>query len=396
MAIKLKPLRDQVMVITGASSGIGLATARAAARQGAKLVLTARNEESLQNAVNEINATGGRAVHVAADIADRNQVQQVADAAVRHFGGFDTWVNVAGISIYGRLQEVSDEDHHRLFETNFWGIVYASRIAVAHLKQRGGALINIGSVASDVPMPLQGMYVASKHAVKGFTNVLRLELQQEGAPVSVTLIKPAGINTPFPHHAKNYLDHEPKLPPPAYQPEEVAYAILHAATHPEREIFIGSAGKMMSTFQKLSPKAMEWVSRKVMTTQQYRNEPPRRRGDALYGAGRDGLVHGDQPGYVMKKSLYTRASLRPVLAGALLAGAGLLALAYAGRGRIKNRLVGSDGTSAQDRTPVQDVRADQEGTIIREGTSGTSAQDVTIIRDVTLTRDGTLVQNGTV
>ncbi len=386
MAIKLKSLRDQVMVITGASSGIGLATARAAARQGARVVLTARNEEALQNAVAEINAAGGRAVHVAADIADRNQVQQVADAAVRHFGGFDTWVNVAGISIYGRIEEVSDEDHRRLFETNFWGIVYASRIAVAHLKQRGGALINIGSVASDVPMALQGMYVASKHAVKGFTNVLRVELQAEGAPVSVTLIKPAGINTPFPHHAKNYLAQEPKLPPPAYQPEEVAYAILHAATHPEREIFIGSAGKMMSSFQKMAPKAMEWVSRKMMTRQQYRNEPARKRGDALYAAGRDGLVHGDQPGYVMKTSLYTRASLQPVLVGTLLAGAGLLALAYVGRDRIKSGLAGQDGTSARDGALVQDGISLQDGTL---------TQDVTIIRDVTLTRDGTLVQGGT-
>ena len=374
------------MVITGASSGIGLATARAAARQGAKVVLTARNEEALRNAVQEINAAGGRAVHVTADIADRHQVQQVADAAVRHFGGFDTWVNVAGISIYGPIEAVSDEDHRRLFETNFWGVVYASRIAVAHLKRRGGALINIGSVASDVPMALQGMYVASKHAVKGFTNVLRLELRQEGAPVSVTLIKPAGIDTPFPHHAKNYLDHEPKLPPPAYEPGEVAYAILHAATHPEREIFIGSAGKMMSTFQQLAPRAMEWVSRKVMTTQQYRNEPPRRRGDALYEAGQDGLVFGDQPGYVMKTSLYTRASLRPVLVGTLLAGAGLLALAYVGRDRVKNALAGPDGTSAQDGIPGQNATPVGDGL---------STGDVTLVRDVRLTRDGTLVQGST-
>ncbi len=220
MSVSLKPLRDQVMVITGASSGIGLATAQAAATKGARLVLSSRNGAVLQDIERQINGAGGQAIHVVADVGRREEVQRIADAAVQCFGGFDTWVNNAGLSIWGRLEEVSDEDHHRLFETNFWGVVYGSLIAVAHLKRRGGALINLGSLVSDVAIPLQGMYRASKHAIKGFTDALRMELEEEGAPISVTLIKPTSINTPFPQHAKNYMDKEPKLPPPSIHPRK--------------------------------------------------------------------------------------------------------------------------------------------------------------------------------
>ena len=125
----------------------------------------------------------------------------------------------------------SEANAWRLFEINFWGTVYGSLIAAEHLKRRGGALINVGSVASDLALPIQGMYSASKHAVRGFTDALRMELEEAGAPVSVTLIKPTSINTPLPQHARNDTDREPKLPPPVYEPEEVAMAILHAAQH---------------------------------------------------------------------------------------------------------------------------------------------------------------------
>src|SRR6185437_7622371 len=116
---------------------------------------------------------------------------------------------------------------------------------------------------SDVAIPLQGMYSASKHAVKGFTDALRIELEEEGAPISVTLIKPTSINTPFPQHAKNYTDKEPKLPPPIYEPEEVAHAIVHAASHPERDIYVGSSSKMMSSLNKSALRVMDWLNERV-------------------------------------------------------------------------------------------------------------------------------------
>src|SRR5690348_11041294 len=288
MNTRLKPIREQVIVITGASSGIGLATAKAAAEEGARLVLAARDEDSLKRIVAELKAHGADAIHVMADVGQRAQVQAIADRALEHFGGFDTWVNDAGVSIYGRLEEVSDEDHHRLFDTNFWGVVYGSQVAVKHLRANGGALINLGSVASDMSLPLQGMYCASKHAIKGYTDALRLELEEQHAPVSVTLIKPTSIATPFAQHAKNYLPKEPTLPPPLYKPEDVAQAILYAAGHPVRDIYVGGAGKVMTTLNKNFPSVMDKISSRMMTAMQMRDETAHARDDSLAHAGHDG------------------------------------------------------------------------------------------------------------
>src|SRR5205085_8956246 len=170
MNVQLKKLNEQVVVITGASSGIGLATARMAAKQGARLVLAARTEEALKQLADEITQAGGAAIYVVADVGREEDVRRIAAEAVARFGGFDTWVNDAGVSIYGKITDVPTEDLRRLFETNFWGVVYGSRAAAEHLRTRGGALINVGSALSDRALPLQGMYCASKHAVKGFTD----------------------------------------------------------------------------------------------------------------------------------------------------------------------------------------------------------------------------------
>lgn len=321
-ARRLKPIREQTIVITGASSGIGLATAKAAAEEGAKLVLAARDENSLKQIADELSRWGGNAIHVVADVGRREQVQAIADRAIERFGGFDTWVNDAGVSIYGHIEEVSDEDHHRLFDTNFWGVVYGSRIAVKHLRQRGGALINLGSVASEMSLPLQGMYSASKHAIKGFTDALRLELEEQDAPVSVTLIKPTSIATPFAQHAKNYTDREPTLPPPLYKPEDVARAILYAARHPVRDIYVGGAGKVMTTLNKNFPSVMDRVSEKMMTGMQLRDEPAHAREDSLAHAGHDGRIEGDYPDRHPRHSLYSPVSRHPLMAGVLVAAAG--------------------------------------------------------------------------
>ena len=323
MPRQLKNIADQVIVITGASSGIGLATAHAAARQGARVVLTARNESALQEAVRQIRGVGGKAVHVVADVTKPEELENVAKTAMHEFGGFDTWVNNAGLGIFGRLQEVTDEDSRRLFDVNFWGLVYGTKIAAAHLKSRGGAIINLGSVVSDVAFPVQGMYCASKHAIKGFTDAFRMEMEEAGAPISITLIKPASINTPFPFHAKNYMSQEPKLPPPVYTPESVADAIVYAAAHGGRDYYIGAGGKLMSSLNKHFPSLVDWIGARTVRKQSTFNRPPSRsRAGALYDAGQDGSVHGDSPHFVMT-SVYTKAILKPVLTSSVVALLGL-------------------------------------------------------------------------
>lgn len=338
MAIQLKKLKNQVLVITGASSGIGLTTALAAAKEGAKVVLAARNQEALAKIEQQIKDAGGEATHVVADVAKREDLQKVADTAISQYGGFDTWVNNAGVSIYGKLSQVSDEDSRRLFETNYWGVVYGSLIAAEHLRSKGGAIINLGSELSDLAIPLQGMYSASKHAVKGFTDALRVELKEDGAPVSVTLVKPAGINTPYPQHARNYTDHELTLPPPVYAPEEVAHAILHAAAHPERDIFVGGASKFFSSSNKYMPGVVDWINSKFMTKQQVREQrPAQHKEGALHQHAEDGHKYGNYDGHMVKTSYYTRASINPIVTGTVIAAATATAIALMGRKNGKSK-----------------------------------------------------------
>ncbi|MBA2732669.1 MAG: SDR family oxidoreductase, partial [Acidobacteria bacterium] len=264
MNVQLKKLGEQTIVITGASSGIGLVTARMAAQQGARLVLAARSEDALRQLTNEITVAGGQAIYVVADVGQEADVRRIAEAAIQKFGGFDTWVNNAGVSIYGRVLDVSMDDHRQLFETNYWGLVHGSRVAAMHLRKRGGAIINVGSSLSDRAIPLQGTYCASKHAVKGYTDALRMELEEEGAPISVTLIKPSAIDTPYKDHAKNYLPVEPQNPPPVYAPETVAEAILYSAEHPERDVFIGAGGKAISVSGEYAPRLTDKVMKAAL------------------------------------------------------------------------------------------------------------------------------------
>ena len=249
----------------------------------------------------------------------------LADETIKAFGGFDTWVNNAGLGIFGRLEQVSDEDHQRLFQVNFWGLVYGTQIASAHLKPKGGAIINLGSVVSDVAFPVQGMYCASKHAIKGFTDAFRMELEEARAPVSVTLIKPASIDTPFRVHAKNYLVEEPTLPPPVYQPEDVADAILYAAEHGGRDYYIGGGGKLMSSLNKHIPAAIDWLASR-MGSMESSGPPSRPREGSLHAVAVDGDVHGN-PTSMVRRSVYTRTQTHPLTSAALIALVGVAALA---------------------------------------------------------------------
>jgi short-subunit dehydrogenase len=337
--MKLKKVSQQTIVITGATSGIGLTTARMAARKGAQLVLIARNEDALRQLADELNGKNTEAIYFAADVADENALQNAADAAITRFGGFDTWVNNAGVSIYGEILETQLEDMRRLFDTNFWGVVNGSRIAAEHLKNRGGALINVGSVLSDRAIPVQGVYCASKHAVKGFTDAFRMELESENYPISVTLIKPSAINTPYTEHARNLMPNEPNVPPPVYAPELVAEAILFCAQNVVRDFTVGEGGKMISLMGNLAPrltdKAMEWSA---AATQQKASPDTGNRPDSLYETHSDLRERGNYDGIVFEESLYQRAKLNPLVTSAILIGgaAALAALVASKSNRERN------------------------------------------------------------
>lgn len=323
MKPQLKPLDQQVIVITGASSGIGLATAKMAAQAGARLVLVARNEEALREVEKNLDA-GDRVMHIVADVGKREDLERVASDTIRHFGHFDTWINNAGSSIWGRFDDVDDEDHQKVIQTNYWGTHYGSSVAIRHLRTRGGALINVGSLESAAALPFHSSYSASKHAVKAMTDVLRVELQKSGAPVSVTLVRPPAIDTLFNDHAKNTLPSAATFPPPVYAPEVVAQAILHAAEHPQRDVYIGNA-KMFTRMAQLAPGLTDWISRSVLYDMLQSGRRDSHRQGALHnedvGNVVDGRTSGNYPGKVLQSSLYTRIAQKPKTAAAGALGA---------------------------------------------------------------------------
>jgi short-subunit dehydrogenase len=292
MSASLKPISEQVIVITGASSGIGLATALEAAKQGAQVVLAARSEQTLSAIVSRIREAGGQATFVVADVSRREDVERIAETALASFGRVDTWVNNAGVSAYGRLEQHQEQDARRIFDVNFWGVVHGSLVALPLLRQNGGALINVGSEVSEAVAPIQGIYSASKHAVKGYTDTLRIELLEAGEEhISVTLIQPTAVDTPFPQHARNYMAEEPKLPTPQIDPQDVAEAILKAAREPERDVKVGGAAVLKTTMAKLAPSLADKMSTKVID-QQKADEPPRDPEGTLYKAGESGYTRG--------------------------------------------------------------------------------------------------------
>ncbi|MEE4537479.1 MAG: SDR family oxidoreductase [Erythrobacter sp.] len=335
MTQSLKPLDQQTVVITGATSGIGLATARRAAREGANVVMVARNESELEDQAKAIRAHGGRAATCAVDVAEDGYAEKVGEVAKREFGGFDSWVNNAAAAMFGDMLDISLEEHRQVMETGYFGTVRGSLYAAAELTKRGGgALINVGSVLSERAILLQGPYCAMKHAVQGFTEALRMELQRDDANISVTLIKPNGMDTPYPEHARNKLSKPAALPPILYDPELVAKAICFACANPRRELVVGGQGLMITSVGNLFPgitdKVMEaFMGRPAQTTD---TAPEDGAADNLFEPREDGRVRSNQDRFVRKTSLALEAQMRPVLTTVLaLGGIGAALIASATR-----------------------------------------------------------------
>ena len=328
----LKPLNQQSIVITGATSGIGLATARRAARAGACVFLIARGEADLKALTEELQATGARAAWAVADVADHAALSEAAEKCVRLFGGFDTWVNNAGVSIYGAIRATTLDDQRRMFETNYWGVVNGSLVAAEHLRKRynGGAIVNVGSILSDAPMPIQGVYSASKHAVKGFTNALRMELMREEAPITVSLVKPAAVDSPWSRQARSLTGYASQNPQPVYATHVVADTILYCAGHPIREITVGGGGRLIAGLYSVLPGLAEPLfARFAPSLMRDRGSAYQPFDDGLSDPGDDGL--DEEVHYPMVRQFSALAEVRKhpgITSGvvAVLAGIGIAAL----------------------------------------------------------------------
>jgi short-subunit dehydrogenase len=317
-----KPLNQQVIVITGASSGIGLATARRAAREGSRLLLASRHEEALRDICRDIKNAGGEAIYVVADVGEPADMQRIADTAIETFGGFDTWVNNAGVVIFSELKDLPVDEHQRLFQTNYWGVVHGSHVAAEHFKQRigGGTLINVASINSEMPVPILGAYSASKAAVKAFSEVLRMELMNEKAPVKVSIIMPSGISTPISEHARSHMKDQGKVLPPMYDVELVASTILKAAIRPVRNITVGETGRLSMLAWSLLPTLMDHVISRTLPKAQSSGKPKLPH-DNLFAPVNDGEVYVEGKRQGIPVSPYTQARLHP----AISLGVGLLA-----------------------------------------------------------------------
>lgn len=238
--------------MTGASSGIGRATALDFARRGGRVVLAARRAAALEDVARECREAGGEALAVPTDVTDERAVEQLAHAAAERFGRIDVWVNNAGVALFARFEETPPEAFRRVVETNLFGYVHGARAVLPWFrKQGGGVLINNASVVGKAGAPYVSAYVLAKFAIVGFSESLRQELLDSG--IEVCTILPASIDTPLFQHAANFTGRAVKPLDPIYDPEMVAAAIVRSARRPRREVFVGNAGRRLALIRSLAP-----------------------------------------------------------------------------------------------------------------------------------------------
>jgi NAD(P)-dependent dehydrogenase (short-subunit alcohol dehydrogenase family) len=330
--MRLKPAEEQVVVLCGASSGIGREAALQFARRGAKVVVAARSEAGLESLVAEIRQDGGEALAVPTDVTEFHQVKALADRAVEVYGHLDTWVHLAAVSIYATFEETDPEEFKQIIDVNLTGQAFGAMAALPYLKrQGGGALICVSSIEARRSFPYQSAYAASKHGVEGMVEALRMELEHEGLPISVTNIMPAAINTPFFNKARTKLGVKPKGVPPFYQPKIVADAILYAAEHPTRDLFVGGVGKLLDLGQKLSPRLMDHLLG-VFSFKMQKTDQPKGVVDAnnlFRPLDTFNYSEGDFSHLAFKHSTYNAIkqsqTAKTIVLGSLLGAAGVLA-----------------------------------------------------------------------
>ncbi|MEU8437647.1 SDR family oxidoreductase [Streptomyces sp. NPDC029216] len=245
----------QTVVITGASAGVGRATARAFAARGARVALIARGRAGLEAAANEVAQAGGTPLVLPADVADAAQVAAAADRVEAAFGPVDVWVNVAFTTVFAPFEEIRPEEFRRVTEVTYLGYVHGTRAALDRMLPRNsGTIVQVGSVLGERAIPLQSAYCGAKHAVQGFTSAVRTELLHRGSRVKVTVVQLPAVNTPQFSWGLSRMPRRPQPVPPIYQPEVAARAIVHAADHPGRRMYtVGGAGLVTLMANRIAP-----------------------------------------------------------------------------------------------------------------------------------------------
>jgi short-subunit dehydrogenase len=333
MDIELKPVEEQVVVLMGASSGIGRDAAKLFARRGAKVVVSARDEAGLVSLVDEIRAHGGEATYRVADVVNFEEVKQVAEHAHQSYGRIDSWVHLAAVSIYATFEETTVEEFRQVIDVNLMGQIHGAKAALPYLRMQGrGALIHISSIEGVRTLPYQAAYGASKHGVNGFLQALRLELLHERMPISVTTVMPASINTPFFNKARTKLGVMPKGMPPIYSPRVVAQSIVFAAENAIPEIYAGDAARLFAASQKFTPRLLDKFLLATGFEQQRSSRPKSRRApDNMYAPveGYD-RVKGDfskqQIPVSISNEFQRNKALRAGIAGVLVGAAAAAAV----------------------------------------------------------------------
>jgi NAD(P)-dependent dehydrogenase (short-subunit alcohol dehydrogenase family) len=282
-----RSLTGSVVVVTGASSGIGRATGLAFAHRGGRVVLAARRAGALEELARQCQAAGGQALAAPTDVTDEAAVAELARRAVERFGRIDIWVNNAGVYLLGSLEATPSEAFRQVLETNFFGYVHGARAVLPHFREQGhGVLINNASVYSHIGAPWLTAYVSSKFAVRGFSEALRQELG-DLPNVHVCTVSPSPIDTPIFASTANYSGRAVKAPPPTYPPEQVASAILASALHPERERIVGGAGRLATVAELVAPRRFERINRRYVDALQFTTGPAPATDGNLYAPSSD-------------------------------------------------------------------------------------------------------------
>jgi short-subunit dehydrogenase len=326
----------EIVVVTGASAGVGRATAHAFASQGAHLGLIARGTKGLQAAAAEVEQRGGKALTLPTDIADPDSVETAAQRVEDQFGPIDIWVNCAMATIFAPFHHISPGEFRRATEVTYLGFVYGTMAALKRMRPRNqGTIVQVGSALSYRAIPLQSVYCGAKFAIRGFTDSLRTELMHDGVDVHLVMVQMPALNTPQFNWARNKMSRRPQPVPPIFQPDIAAHAVIHAAHSRRREVWVGGSSLQAIVANKFFPGLLDRYLAKNGYSSQLTDEPvdPRQPDNLFDPVPGDPGTHGrfDSRSSDWSLQLWATEHRGGLLAGALAIAGFIAAIAVGGR-----------------------------------------------------------------